>query len=132
MNRRLRNELIEVIAGLVMIIIGVVLFLNKVTVVSEFLQGSDYWVTWKRLLCLVPLAAGIVLMIVRKDWIGSKIISGIGALLIIVLVIATTTLVLDTRIDIIEWIVFSALILGGVIIIVVALIMANRKKARDK
>ncbi len=132
MNRRLRNELIEVIAGLVMIIIGVVLFLNKVTVVSEFLQGSDYWVTWKRLLCLVPLAAGIVLMIVRKDWIGSKIISGIGALLIIVLVIATTTLVLDTRIDILEWIIFGALILGGVIIIVVALIMANRKKARDK
>lgn len=126
MERRAKNELIEVVCGLFMIVVGVVLFLSKARVSSEFLEGS--WELWKIIFVMLPLIAGIIMMIVKPDMLASKLIAIAGAVIVIVVLFFTTTIIVEKDIIAVEWVLYSILIFGGLIICAIALLVNNKKK----
>lgn len=131
MNRKARNELIEVISGLVMLVAGIFLFVSKTKIVSGFLGGNDTWKNWQRLVALFPLIVGIIMMVIKPKLRLSKIISFIGVMTIIVILFIDTTIIIVKEIKVFEWIMDSILIVGGIAIIFFAL-FSNKKKTKKE
>ena len=125
MEQRARNELIKVICGLVMIVVGLILFMSKARITSDFLDGE--WEIWKMILALVPLVAGIVMMIVKPNLLASKLVALAGAVVVVLILFFTTTIVVEKDIAVIEWILYMFLIFGGLIISAVALLVNGKK-----
>ena len=86
MNKKARNELIRVIIGLVMIAAGVGLFISKTSVSTELLSFGGVYSWWITVLVILPLAAGIVMLIVKPHLMASKIVAIAGAVVIVVAV----------------------------------------------
>lgn len=131
MNHKARNELIEVISGLVMLVAGVFLFVSKTKIVSGFLGGNDAWRNWQRLVALSPLIVGIIMMIIKPKLRLSKIISFVGVMTIIVILFIDTTIIIVKEIKAFELIMDLILIVGGTAIIFFAL-FSNRKKTKKE
>ena len=94
MNHKARNELIEVISGLVMLVAGIFLIVSKTKIISGFLGGNDTWRNWQRLVALSPLIVGIIMMIIKPKLRVSKIISFVGVMTIIVILFIDTTIII--------------------------------------
>ena len=131
MNHKARNELIEVISGLVMLVAGIFLFVPKTKIVSGFLGGNDTWRKWQRLVALSPLIVGIIMMIIKPKLRLSKIISFVGVMTIIVILFIDTTIIIVKEIKAFELIMDLILIFGGTAIIFFAL-FSNRKKTKKE
>ena len=104
-----RNELLEFLGGLAMLVVGLYLFTNKATVQTSFFSGG---LSLFGMLVIIPFIIGIVWLFVKPSSFGAKLVVGLGILIIIVSVIASTTIRLP-RITLYEWILYIILIFGG-------------------
>lgn len=109
-----RNELLEFLGGLAMLVVGLYLFTNKVTVQSTLFSGylSISGMRVNSGLVVLPFIIGIVMIFVKPESFVSKLVAGCGLLIIIVAVIASTTLRLP-HISLYEWLLYLILIFGG-------------------
>ncbi len=109
-----RNELLEFLGGLAMLVVGLYLFTNKATVQTSFFSGglSLFGMHLSSGLVIIPFIIGIVWLFVKPSSFGAKLVVGLGILIIIVSVIASTTIRLP-RITLYEWILYIVLIFGG-------------------
>ena len=114
MNKRARNQLLLVIIGLGMMLIGMVLFLTKTKISSNFLNTDGGWPLWGTLLVLLPLAAGIVMLIVKPK------------LPVIVMIVANIKIVIRKKIAPIEWVIYGFLIIGGVLVSITSLFIRRK------
>lgn len=128
MNSRARNELIRVVAGLLMIVVGVALFMSKTRVSSAFLEYDGGWNWWKILLVLLPLAAGIVLLAVKPHLKISGVVAGLGAVLVVAVILVNTTIIIEKDIASYEWVIYGVLIFGGMLVSVLSLFIRRKKK----
>ncbi len=128
MNKKARNELIRVIIGLVMIAVGVGLFISKTQMTSDFLEFDGIWSWWKTVLTLLPLAVGIVMLIVKPRLMASKLVATLGALLAIAVILINTTIIIEKEIAPVEWIIYGVLVLCGIIVSLSALFIKRNKK----
>lgn len=126
MNKRARNQLLLVIIGLGMMLIGMVLFLTKTKISSNFLNTDGGWPLWGTLLVLLPLAAGIVMLIVKPKLPVSKWLAICGAILVIVMIIANIKIVIRKKIAPIEWVIYGFLIIGGVLVSITSLFIRRK------
>lgn len=119
------------IIGMLMIVGGVFYFMTKVHVTSTFFSGNEGWPLWASLLCLIPLVAGIVLMIVfPKRWFP-RIISVAGAVFLLVMIAYQTTLHMQTRLQAYQWLIIGVTVLGGLAIVLITL-FAKKKDKHEK
>lgn len=130
MNHKARNELIEVISGLVMLVAGIFLFVSKTKIVSGFLGGNDTWRNWQRLIALSPLIVGIIMMIIKPKLRLSKIISFVGVMTIIVILFIDTTIIIVKEIKAFELIMDLILIFGGTAIIFLPCFQTEKRQKR--
>ena len=109
-----RNELLEFLGGLAMLVVGWYLVTNKGTVHTSFFSGglSLFGMHLNSGLVIIPFIIGIVWLFVKPSSFGAKLVVGLGILIIIVSVIASTTIRLP-RITLYEWILYIVLIFGG-------------------
>lgn len=129
MNSRARNELIRVVAGLLMIVVGVALFMSKTRVSSDFLESDGVWTWWKIILVLLPLAAGIVLLVVKPNLKASGIVAALGAVLLIAVILINTTIIIEKDIAPYEWAIYGVLVFGGMLVSVLSLFIRRKKKS---
>ena len=114
MNTKARNELIKVVVGLLMITAGVGYFITKTTITSTFIEISGVWKWWSVVLVFLPAIAGIVLLIVKPQWLASKLVAAGGGIFLVVVIMLNSTIVLTEKLKAIEWIaVFALIILGA-------------------
>lgn len=128
MNKNAKQELIEVISGLVMVIVGVFLFVTNASLESDFLSLSGSWTWWKLILICLPLIAGIVMMIAKPKLRLSKIIALAGVLVIAIVLFIDTTIIVKAGARPIEWIMGIVLVVLGIIVCAAALFLNRKKK----
>lgn len=122
-----KNELLQFLAGCVMLTSGLFIFSQKVVVYSSFLGGfSMGGMRMTSGLIVVPLIAGIVWMFVSGASFPSKIMTGAGVLLILVSVIASTNIHL-TSMTLYDWILLLVLIFGGAALLAKVLLVGDYK-----
>ena len=112
--KRAKNELLQFLAGLAMLIAGLFIFAQKVTVTSGlfgmgFRIGGMYMSNG---LIMIPFIIGVVWMFASEGSFASKAFTAAGILIIILAVIMTTNIHL-TRITLYEWALILVLIFGG-------------------
>lgn len=127
MNKKARNELICVVIGAVMIAVGVGLFISKTEITSEFLAFGGVWSWWKTVLILLPLAAGIVMLIIKPNLLASRLVAAFGAILAIAAIFINTTIIIEEKIAVYEWIIYGVLVFGGIIVSFAALFIKRNK-----
>lgn len=108
-----KNELLQFVSGVVMLIAGLYILSRKVIVTS---YGFGYFsLGGMRVtsgLIIVPLIIGIVWMFVSGASFASKVFSALSVLLIIVSIIMSTNIHLLTM-SLYDWILVLVLIFGG-------------------
>ena len=114
MNTKARNEFFKVIAGLILITAGFGYFISKTSITSSFLELEGVWSWWKVILVFLPAIAGIVLLIIKPQWLASKLVAAGGGIFLVVIIMLNTTIILTERLKAIEWIMVIALIVLGV------------------
>ena len=126
--KKVRNELLEFLGGLAMLVVGLYLFTNKASVQTSFFAGnlSLFGLNVNSGLVIIPFIIGVVWLFVKPSSFGAKLVTGLGVLLIIVSVIASTTIRLQ-RLTLFEWILYLVLIFGGVGLLARALFGGNKK-----
>lgn len=112
--KKARNELLQFLAGLAMLVAGLFIFSQKVMVYSGFFGygirlGGFYMSNG---LIMVPFIIGVVWMFASEGSFPSKVFTAVGVLIVIVAVIMTTNISL-VHITLFEWIVILVLIFGG-------------------
>ena len=107
-----KNELMQFVAGVVMLAVGLYIFSQKVIVFSGygffFLGGGRF----SSGLIIIPLIIGIVWMFMTGACFASKVFTALSVLLIIVSVIMSTHIHLSAM-TLYEWILLLVLIFGG-------------------
>lgn len=122
-----KNELLQFLAGLVMLVAGLFIFSQKVIVYSSFLGGFSLGgMSMTSGLLVVPLIAGIVWMFVSGASFPSKVLTGLGVFLIIVAVIASTNIHLVSM-SLYDWILLLVLIFGGAGLLAKVLLVGDYK-----
>lgn len=110
------NELLEFLAGIVMLVVGLFILSQKVIVSSGWygIGGamSLGGIRFNSGLIIVPFIAGIVWMFASGASFASKVFTVLSVLLIIVSVILTTNIYL-MPITLYEWVIILVLIFGG-------------------
>jgi hypothetical protein len=124
-----KNELMQFVAGIVMLAVGLFIFSQKVIVHSGFF-GFGGMMSFGAMrvgsgLIMVPLIIGIIWMFASGASFASKIFTGLSVLLIIVSVIMSTYINLVSM-TLFDWILILVLIFGGVGFIAKVL-LGNRK-----
>ena len=127
MNQRAKYQLIGLISGLVMMAVGVFLFMSKTRIESGFLREGGSWAAWKIILVLLPLAVGIVMMIVKPELKASGIVALAGALLVIIVIFSDVTVIIEKDFKIAECVLDILLIVLGAAICVVSLFFKRKK-----
>ncbi len=122
------NELLQFLAGLAMLVVGLYIFSQKVMVSSSFF-GGGMWLGGFRMsggIIMIPFIIGIIWMFASGGSFASKVFSGLGVLLIIVSIILSTNISL-VHISLFEWIVILVLIFGGAGILARILLAVPRR-----
>ncbi|MCH5280444.1 MAG: hypothetical protein J1E61_03175 [Lachnospiraceae bacterium] len=123
-----KNELLQFLAGLVMLIAGLFIFSQKVVVHSSFLSGfSMGGIRMTSGLIIVPLIIGIVWMFATGASFASKVMTGVGVFLILVAIIASTSMHLTTM-TLYDWILILVLIFGGAGLLAKVLLVGDYKE----
>ena len=100
-----KNELMQFVAGIIMLVVGLYIFSQKVIVSfggGRFSSG----------LIVVPLIIGIVWMFVSGANFASKVFTVLAAIIIIASVVMTTNIHLSAM-TLYDWILILVLIFGG-------------------
>ena len=122
-----KNELLVFLAGVVLRVVGLFLFCQKVEVASTW--GLGWRVGGFPIgggLVIVPLIIGIVWMFATGSM-ASKVFSGFSVLLIIAAVIASTRIYLRA-LTLFDWILILVLIFAGVGLILRTTLVGKNKK----
>ena len=122
-----KNELLVFLAGVVLLVVGLFLFCQKVEVASTW--GLGWRVGGFPIgggLVIVPLIIGIVWMFATGSM-ASKVFSGFSVLLIIAAVIASTRIYLRA-LTLFDWILILVLIFAGVGLILRTTLVGKNKK----
>lgn len=126
-----KNELMQFVAGAVMLAIGLFILAQKVEVWSGWF-GGGFRIGSFRVnsgLVMIPFVIGIVWMFATGASFASKIFTGISILFIVVSIIMSTTIHL-TRMSLYEWVLILVLIFGGIgFLAKVLLADSSRKKS---
>lgn len=112
--KKARNEILQFLAGLAMLIAGLFIFSQKVMVSSGFF-GFGFSIGGFRMgngLIMVPFIIGVVWMFASEGSIASKFFTAAGVLIIVVAVIMTTHISL-VHTTLYEWALILVLIFGG-------------------
>lgn len=112
--KKARNELLQFLAGLAMLIAGLFIFSQKVIVYSS-LWGYGFRIGGFNMsngLIMVPFIIGVVWMFASEGSFPSKMFTAAGVLIIVLAIIMTTTIRL-TRLTLYEWVLILVLIFGG-------------------
>lgn len=107
-----KNELMQFVAGVLMLAVGLYIFSQKVMVTSTYGFFSYRGGMFSSGLIIIPLIIGIVWMFVSGGSFPSKVFSVIAVILIIASVIMSTRIWL-TSMSLYEWILILVLIFGG-------------------
>ena len=109
-----KNPLMEFLAGIFMLTIGLFVFFQKVIVTSSFF-GFGYSMGGLHVtsgVVIIPLIIGIVWIFVDFDSLGAKLLTAAGVLFIVFSVIVSTRIMLSSM-TLFDWIVILVLIFGG-------------------
>ncbi len=112
--KRARNELLQFLAGLAMLVAGLFIFSQKVMVSSSFF-GIGFSIGGFRMgngLIMVPFIIGIMWMFVTEGSVGSKLFTAASIFIVILAVIITTDIRL-MHVTLYEWALILVLIFGG-------------------
>lgn len=127
--KKARNELLQFLAGLAMLIAGLFIFSQKVMVYSSFLGGGFGFniggMNMRSGLVIVPFIIGVVWMFASEGSFASKAFTAAGVLIIILAVIMTTNITL-VHITLYEWVLILVLIFGGAGLLI-RILFAGRK-----
>ena len=112
--KKAKNELLQFLAGLAMLISGLFIFSQKVTVFSGFFgyglrMGGFYMSNG---LVMIPFIIGVVWMFASEGSFASKVFTAAGVLIILLAIIMTTNIRL-VSITLYEWVLILVLIFGG-------------------
>lgn len=126
-----RNELVEFIAGLAMLVVGLYLFTQRVSVSSNFFSSGVYYgsVSVPTGAVFIPFIIGIIMVFAKPESIVSKLVAGLGLLIILVSVIMSVHIRLET-ISLYEWILYLVGIFGGLGLL--GRVLFSKPKADDK
>lgn len=125
--KKAKNELLQFLAGLAMLIAGLFIFSQRVTVSSGFFGfgfriGGFYMSNG---LVIVPFIIGVVWMFASEGSFASKVFTAAGVLIIILAIIMTTNIRLE-RMTLFDWVVILVLIFGGAGMLA-RILFANRR-----
>lgn len=108
--KKAKNELMQFVAGIIMLVVGLYIFSQKVIVFSGFFSfGGGRFSSG---LIVVPLIIGIVWMFVSGANFASKVFTVLAAIIIIASVVMTTNIHLSAM-TLYDWILILVLIFGG-------------------
>lgn len=126
-----RNELVEFIVGLAMLVIGLYLFTQRVSVSSSFFSGGIYYGTVRipTGAVFVPFIVGIIMVFAKPESVVSKLVAGLGILIILASIIMSVNIRLET-ISLYEWLLYIIAIFGGLGL--VCRILFAKPKNEDK
>lgn len=127
--KKAKNELLQFLGGLVMLVVGLYIFSQKVMVTSGFFGGGHMMLGSFHInngLIMIPFIIGIVWMFVSDGSFASKIMTGLGVLIIVVSIILSTNISL-VRMSLYEWALILVLIFGGAGLIVKLLLGGGKK-----
>lgn len=127
MNQRAKYQLIGLISGLIMIAVGVFLFMSKTRIESGFLREGGSWAPWKIILVLLPLVAGIIMLIVKPDLKAPGIVALVGALVVVIVIFSDVTVIIEKDFKIAECILDILLIVVGVVLCLMSLFFKKKK-----
>ena len=127
MNQRAKYQLIGLISGLVMIAVGVFLFMSKTRIESGFPREGGSWAPWKIILVLLPLVAGIIMLIVKPDLKASGIVALVGALVVVIVIFSDVTVIIEKDFKIAECILDILLIVVGIVLCLMSLFLKKKK-----
>lgn len=124
-----KNELLQFLAGLVMLVAGLFIFSQKVVVSSSFMSSgfSMGEIRMTSGLIIVPLIIGIVWMFASGASFASKVMTGLGVFLILVAIIASTNIRLMTM-TLYDWVLILVLIFGGAGLLAKVLLVGDYKE----
>lgn len=125
------NDLVLFVIGLVMLIVGLFIFSQKVMVSSSFLGGFLRFggIHFSNGLIMVPFIAGIIWLFAGGK-LGAKILTGAGVLFVVVTIIMTTNIRL-VYITLYEWVLILVLIFGGCGMLLRVLFATDKKSTED-
>lgn len=112
--KKAKNELLQFLGGLMMLVVGLFILSQKVMVYSSFF---GYRMMLGRFsmnngMIMIPFIIGIVWMFASGGSFASKVFTGLGVLIIVVSIILTTNLSL-IHMSLYEWVLILVLIFGG-------------------
>lgn len=129
-----KNELLKFLGGLAMLVGGLYLFMQRVTVRSTFFSAGYFSFRGTRFnsgMSIIPLVIGFVLLFAMKDSIIPKLIITLGALVVILSIIAGTSFILENM-SLYEWVLYLFLIFGGAGLLARILLKDPEKPAKKK
>ena len=127
-----KNELLQFVGGLAMLAVGLYFFMAKVHVTTIWGYGGLFGISWMSSgLVVVPFVIGVIMMFVSPKSLWGKIVAGLGLLIIIASVIASTQLYLS-RITLYEWLLMLVLIFGGAGLVARVLLHDPDKRKSDR
>lgn len=126
-----RNGLAEFIIGLAMLVVGLYLFTQRVSVSSNFFSSGVYYgsISIPTGAVFIPFIIGIIMVFAKPESFVSKLVAGLGVLFILVSVIMSVRIQLQT-ISLYEWILYLVSIFGGLGLL--ARVLFSKPKTGDK
>ena len=131
MDNKTKRNLWLFVIGVVMLAVGLFIFSQKVLVSSSFLSGwSIGGLHITSGLIVVPLIIGVIWMFITEANLISKIFTGLSVILIIVAVIMSTRIYLET-VTLFDWILMLVLIFGGLALVLKTLLGGKVSSKED-
>lgn len=129
--KKAKNELLQFLGGLVMLVVGLYILSQKVMVHTSFWGFSRMFggFSISNGMIMIPLIIGIVWMFASGGSFISKVFTGLGVLLIIVSLILSTNISL-VHMSLYEWVLILILIFGGAGLLA-KILLANPKILDD-
>ena len=131
--KKAKNELLQFLAGLAMLIGGLFIFLQKVMVSSMFF-GYGFRLGGIHMgngLIMVPFIIGVVWMFVTEGSVASKLFTAARIFLVILAVIITTDIRL-MHVTLYEWALILVLIFGGAGLVARILFAGRRENLSER
>ena len=127
------NEMLQFIAGILMLVAGLFILSQKVVVSNSFFYGELTLggIHFSSGLIMIPLIAGIIWMFASGGSFASKLMTGFGVFVIVLSIILSTNIHL-VRMKLFDWIVILVLIFGGVGLLIKVLFVGQNKEKKEK
>lgn len=127
-----RNELLEFLGGLAMLVVGLYWFSTNVTVSNSFFSGGFRIGSLNMTsgMVVVPFIIAIILVFIKPESFGRKLFLGMSVLLIVASIVLSTKLRLHSM-SLFEWLGMLILIFGGLALVCKILFKPVPKKQKD-